>query len=82
MAPEQAQGRHDLVDERTDVCGLGAILYEILTGQSPFIGPKSSKIIHKVCNEAPIPLRWILPEIGPALEAVCLKTLRKPPVER
>ncbi len=82
MAPEQAQGRHDLVDERTDVYGLGAILYEILTGRPPFIGPKTSEIIRKVCNEAPTPPRQILPEISQSLEGVCLKALRKPSGER
>ena len=82
MAPEQAQGRHDLVDERTDVYGLGAILYEILTGRPPFIAPKTSEIIRKVCNEAPTPPRQILPEISQSLEGVCLKALRKPSGER
>jgi eukaryotic-like serine/threonine-protein kinase len=82
MAPEQAQGRHDLVDERTDVYGLGAILYEILTGRPPFIGPKTSEIIRKVCNESPTPPRQILPEISQSLEGVCLKALRKPSGER
>jgi serine/threonine-protein kinase len=77
MAPEQAQGRHDLVDQRTDVYGLGAILYEILTGRPPFIAPKTSEIIRKVCNEAPTSPRQILPEISPALEAICLKALQK-----
>ena len=55
MAPEQAQGRHDLVDQRTDVYGLGAILYEILTGRPPFVAPKTSEIIRKVCQEATDP---------------------------
>ena len=77
MAPEQAQGRHDLVNERTDVYGLGAILYEILTGRPPFIAPKTSEIIRKVCQEAPTPPRQIVAEISPALEAICLKALRK-----
>jgi eukaryotic-like serine/threonine-protein kinase len=82
MAPEQAQGRHDLVDERTDVYGLGAILYEILTGRPPFIGPKTSEIIRKVCQEAPTPPRRILATIPPGLEGVCMKALRKPSAER
>ena len=82
MAPEQAQGRHDLVDERTDVYGLGAILYEILTGRPPFIAPKSSEIIRKVCQEAPTPPRQILATISPSLEGVCLKALRKRSAER
>ncbi len=77
MAPEQAQGRHDLVDQRTDIYGLGAILYEILTGRPPFIAPKTSEVIRKVCQEAPIPPRQIVPMIAPGLEAVCLKALRK-----
>ena len=82
MAPEQAQGRHDLVNQRTDVYGLGAILYEILTGRPPFMAPKTAEIIRKVCQEAPTPPRQILAEIEPGLEAVCLKALRKMPDER
>ena len=82
MAPEQAQGRHDQVDERTDVYGLGAILYEILTGRPPFIAPKTSEIIRKVCQEAPTPPRQILSEIPPSLEGICLKALQKLSAER
>jgi eukaryotic-like serine/threonine-protein kinase len=82
MAPEQAQGRHDLVNERTDVYGLGAILYEILTGRPPFIAPKTSEIVRKVCTEAPTPPRQIVADVSPALEAVCLKALRKTSDER
>jgi eukaryotic-like serine/threonine-protein kinase len=82
MAPEQAQGRHDLVDERTDVYGLGAILYEILTGRPPFIAPKTSEIIRKVCQEAPTPPRQIVADTPASLEGVCLKALRKPLAER
>ena len=82
MAPEQARGRHDLVEERTDVYGLGAILYEILTGRPPFIVPKTAEIIRKVCQEAPNPPRQIVETVHPGLEAVCLKALRKPLAER
>ena len=82
MAPEQAQGRHDLVNQRTDIYGLGAILYEILTGRPPFIAPKTAEIIRKVCQEAPTPPRQIVAEIAPGLEAVCLKALRKSRSER
>jgi serine/threonine protein kinase len=82
MAPEQAQARHDLVDQRTDIYGLGAILYEILTGRPPFVAPKTSEVIKKVINEQPTPPRQIVPEIGPGLEAVCLKALRKAKPDR
>jgi eukaryotic-like serine/threonine-protein kinase len=82
MAPEQAQGRHDLVNERTDVYGLGAILYEILTGRPPFIAPKTAEIVRKVCKEAPAPPRQVVADVSPALEAVCLKALQKAQDER
>ncbi len=82
MAPEQAQGRHDLVNEQTDVYGLGAILYEILTGRPPFIAPKTAEILSKVCKEAPTPPCQIIAGISPALEAVCLKALQKASHER
>jgi tetratricopeptide (TPR) repeat protein len=82
MAPEQAKGHHDLVDQRTDIYGLGAILYEILTGRPPFIAPKSSEVIHKVCQEAPTPPRQIVATIAPGLEAICLKALSKEQPDR
>ena len=81
MAPEQARGEHDRVDQRTDIYGLGAILYEILTGAPPFMAPKTAEIIRKVCNETPAP-PGRCPEIGRALEAVCLKALSKDPAGR
>jgi serine/threonine protein kinase len=82
MAPEQAQARHDLIDQRTDTYGLGAILYEILTGRPPFVAPKTSEIIRKVCKEEPIPPRQLAPELAPGLEAICLKALRKEKADR
>jgi serine/threonine-protein kinase len=77
MAPEQARGRHDQVDARTDIYGLGAILYEILTGRPPFVGTKTSDVVSKVCAEAPAPPRQVVGEVAPGLEAICLKALSK-----
>ena len=82
MAPEQAQGRHDLVDQRTDVYGLGAILYEILTGRPPFVGQKTSEVIRKVYQDDPTPPRQLVDTIAPGLNAICLKALCKEPAER
>ena len=82
MAPEQAMGRHDLADRRTDVYGLGAILYEILTGRPPFVALSASEIIIKICHERPTPPRRLIPSIEPALEAICLKALSKSRADR
>jgi eukaryotic-like serine/threonine-protein kinase len=82
MAPEQARGQHDRVDERTDIYGLGAILYEVLTGSPPFTAPQSTEIIRKVVHENPAPPHERVPGVAPALEAICLKALSKDPAGR
>jgi PAS domain S-box-containing protein len=82
MAPEQAAGRPDLVDRRTDVYGLGAMLYEILTGQPPFTGSETLEVLRKVREEEPAPPRTFWEEVPPALETVCLRALAKKPSDR
>jgi PAS domain S-box-containing protein len=82
MAPEQAEGRPDLIDARTDIYGLGAILYEILTGQPPFTGSNTVEVLHKVLRDEPIPPGDLWPDVPPPLEAVCLKALSKKPADR
>jgi serine/threonine-protein kinase len=82
MAPEQAAGRLEQIDGRTDVYGLGAVLYEILTGQPPFAGPDTGAVLRKVQEEEPPPPRRLWPEVPPALEAVCLRALAKRPADR
>jgi serine/threonine-protein kinase len=77
MAPEQAAGRPDLINERTDVYGLGAVLYEILTGRPPFGGEEFLVILHRVREEEPARPRQVAPDVSPALEAVCLKAMAK-----
>jgi tetratricopeptide (TPR) repeat protein len=82
MAPEQAEGRQDLVGERTDVYGLGAILYEILTGRVPFSGSDTQDLLQRVVHEPPERPRAVVPGVSPGLEAVCLKALAKQPAGR
>ena len=82
MAPEQAEGRLDRIDRRTDVYGLGAILYEILTGAPPFSADSTEEVLRKVRDEAPVPPRQLWPEAPPALEAFCLRALAKRPADR
>jgi len=82
MAPEQASGRVDLIDRRTDVYGLGAVLYQLLTGTAPFSGSDNHEILRKVCEEHPRPVRELWPEVPSALEEICLRALAKSPIDR
>jgi PAS domain S-box-containing protein len=82
MAPEQAEGRLQQIDERTDVYGLGAMLYEILTGQPPFAGTNTLEALKKALRGNPPPPRDSWPDVPPALEEACLKALAKNPADR
>jgi PAS domain S-box-containing protein len=82
MAPEQAEGRPDLIDRRTDVYGLGAILYEILTGQPPFTGSDTHEVLRRVREEVPVRPRQLWAEVPLALETACLRALVKEPAAR
>ena len=81
MAPEQVRGDLDSIGRATDVYGLGAILYECLTGQRPFQG-KSYTVAYQIIEQAPAPPRAIRPEIPIVLELICLKCLEKDPAKR
>ncbi len=82
MAPEQAEGRLDRIGRATDIYGLGAILYAILTGKAPFEGSTSREVLRKVREESPTPPRRINLDAPRALEAVCLKAMAKVPEAR
>jgi serine/threonine-protein kinase len=82
MAPEQAEGRLDLVGPSTDIFGLGAILYEILTGEPPFAGTSATEALHKAMGGEVLPPRAFWPDAPPGLEAACLKALSKAPADR
>jgi serine/threonine protein kinase len=79
MAPEQAAGHVDQIGPHTDVYGLGAILYEILTGRPPFRGGDTRQVLMKVQTEEPARPRQLWPGVPAALEAVCLRALAKKP---
>lgn len=82
LSPEQAQGQLNLLDQRSDVYGLGAVLYEILTGQPPFAGQTSLAVIQQVVQDPPVPPRQRVAATPRPLEAVCLKALEKKPANR
>jgi serine/threonine protein kinase/formylglycine-generating enzyme required for sulfatase activity len=82
MAPEQAAGRLDLIDSRTDIYGLGSILFEILTGRPPHQGQRVLDLIHQIANGATPRARSIDPSVPAALEAICAKAMAEARCDR
>ncbi|SIO29255.1 Serine/threonine protein kinase [Singulisphaera sp. GP187] len=82
MAPEQADGRLRDIGPATDVHALGVILYELLTGRSPFQGSAPLEILEQVRSLAPVPPRRLRPTLPHELEVICLKCLEKEPGRR
>lgn len=82
MAPEQAMGLHDEVDARADVYALGAILFNLLTGEAPFQGATAMEVLSRVLTEDPPRPSSLAPDLDPGLEAICLEALAKDPLQR
>jgi TolB-like protein/Tfp pilus assembly protein PilF len=82
MAPEQAAGETTKLSKATDVYGLGAVLYQLLTGQPPFAGGTTYETIRLLRDTDPRPPRLLNPKLGREVSTICLKCLEKDPKRR
>ncbi len=85
MSPEQAAGALEQIDVRSDVYSLGTILYELVTGNAPFLDRKPQtllELVNLVANFDPTPPRRLRAGLPRDLETICLKCLAKDPERR
>ena len=81
LSPEQARGEKT-VDHRTDIYGLGAVLYELLAGKKPHPGDSHNAILHHICTQPALPLEGRQLDLPPALVEVVQRALASDPCER
>lgn len=82
MPPEQAGGGRKALGRHSDVYGLGAILYYLITARAPFQATSLEATVTQVVNADPVPPRLLNPAVRPDLETICLKCLEKEPSRR
>lgn len=82
MSPEQAAGRHDIIDHRTDVWGAGAVLYQLLTGRPPYQGASPIDCLTRILKDDVLPVKVLEPGAPNDLVAVCMKALQRRPEDR
>src|SRR2546427_5734871 len=82
MPPEQASSQRGKVGRHSDVYGLGAILYHLLTARPPFQAESFESVIHQLLNTEPVSPRLLNSSVPPDLETICVKCLEKEPSRR
>lgn len=82
MSPEQASGKVNEIDCRSDVFALGVVLYEILTGQLPFYGSTFEDVLEQLQKNEPVPPRKRNRNVPRVLADICMKALSKDPGQR
>ena len=82
MPPEQARGQLEKIDGSSDVYALGTVLYEMLTGVTPFSGRSLLEVVVAVINEPVAPPRQLNPKIHRDVQTIVLKCLEKEPKSR
>jgi WD40 repeat protein/tetratricopeptide (TPR) repeat protein len=82
MSPEQAKGQSEEVGPHSDIYGLGAVLYELITGSPPFRGATIALTLNQVIQNDPVPPSRLFVGVQRDLETICLKCLEKKPSAR